>query len=327
MYTYNNGILSIRQIDVPKLDINIMDDLQQSYRKYLEVTVKEDMQFLVDELKHLSGLETLEAVVTVKPLQAQTYRKTLVKNGTYYYPVICDFKLHGASVGAPREVLRVPYMDDYGKINVDGSSKVVLAIQRAAEDISYTLKQNLFNIAMPYANLRIISSRKSIKVRYGKRKVDINRIIMAMLHSAGDSTKLSDIFTNTHLITALGSTDNVIYRYVYASLRNETDLLDKLASTQYKLGMTRESINEQCQLDRGVGYILSRDVLNYPAGTQVTQDMVKEMKKNRVNIYHIQNFEVPEGYILAEQSPLIFTMIPKGFKNCNMLRKRFIWYQ
>ena len=40
------------------------------------------------------------------------------------------------------EILRIPYMDDYGKINVDGNSKVVLTVLRSSEDVSYTLKTN-----------------------------------------------------------------------------------------------------------------------------------------------------------------------------------------
>lgn len=335
MFKFEDGILKIQKVEVPKVDVNIMGDLQESYRQYISDTVHEDMQYLMEELRSYIGMEDLELVTRVGSLQAQTYMKTQVKNGKYFYPVLGYFKRRGMKITTEWELLRIPYMDDYGKINVDGASKVVLMIQRAAEDISYTMKNNMFNIAMPHANIRIYGSSKWVKMAYGKYRYHMHDIIAAMLWAAGDKTRMSDIFTNTFLLNAMKLDSLVDYQYVYQDVVNNTrrsntvkdsDLLSRLKSSQYRLGSTRDALNETLTLDRAVGKTLSRDVLSYKAGTPITKEMVQEFKRNRVNIIHVQNTSVPTGYFLATQAPIIITQIPKGMKNCELLRRRFPQY-
>lgn len=340
MYKYENGVLKIQKVEVPKLEVNIMSDLQESYRTYIEKTIYEDMEYLVDELKSYVGMSNLGLNVRVGSLQKQTYMKTQVKNGKYYYPVLGTFTLNDKPVSPEWEILRIPYMDDYGKINVDGSSKVVLSVLRTAEDISYNMKSNMFNIAMPYANIRIYGSSKWIKMAYGRYRYSMYEILAAMLYKAKDPTKLSEIFTNTYVTNALRITDADAlrsYSYVFSAFTDDdlednaeekgkrsklSDVISRLDSVQYKLGRTREALNETLTLDRAIGCTLSRDVLSYKAGSLVTADMVKDFKANRINCINVQNDLVPEGYAYADDAPIIITSIPKGTKNCTLLRKK-----
>ena len=335
MFKFENGILKIQKVEVPDLEVNIMGDLQESYRKYITDTVYQDMRFLVSELRNYIGMEDVDLVIRVGKLQAQTYMKTQVKDGKYFYPVIGYFTKRGMKVTPEWEILRIPYMDDYGKINVEGASKVVLSVQRTAEDISYTMKNNMFNIAMPYANIRIFGSSKWIKMAYGHSRIPMHNVIAAMLWSAGDKTRMEDIFTNTHLINAMNLDPYSDYQYIHANLVASTrksntvadsDLLSRLKSEQYKLGTTREALNETLNLDRAVGQTLSRDVLEYKAGTLISKEMVQEFKKNRINIVHVQNTMIPTGYVLAELAPIVITCIPKGTRNCALLRNRLPEY-
>lgn len=326
MFKYENGILKIQKVEVPELNINIMEDLQQSYRTYIEKTIYEDMEYLVDTLQSYIGLEDIGLNVRVGKLQAQTYMKTQTKSGKYYYPVLGTFTMRGHPVTSEWEIVRIPYMDDYGKINVDGNSKVVLSVQRAAEDISYSVKTNMFNIAMPYANARIYGSNKWIKMAYGRYRYNMHDVIGSMMWEAGDTTPLSEIFTNTFLLNAMNLDNLVQYQYVHASFTKSTDLIKKLQSVQYKLGRTREALNETLSLDRAIGCTLSRDVLSYKAGTQVTSEMVQNLKRNRINIIHVQNSLIPTGYFLADSVPIVITSIPKGTRNCTLLRRRLPEY-
>ena len=49
MYKYENGILKIQKVEVPNLEVNIMNDIQESYRRYIEETIYDDMSFLSDD--------------------------------------------------------------------------------------------------------------------------------------------------------------------------------------------------------------------------------------------------------------------------------------
>lgn len=322
MFEYVDGVLKIYKTKLPPLEVNIMEDLQQSYRTYIEKTIYEDMKFLEAELQPYAGMDGLTLSVKVGDLQSQTYMKTQTKSGKYYYPVIGTFMLHGSPVGADWEIVRIPYMDDYGKINVDGKNKVVTTIQRSAEDVSYNLKSNTFNIAMPHANVRIIGSNKWIKIAHGKSRIPVVDVIYALMHKVGDVTPLTQIFCNTILINALKLNDNIIQELKSDDVSVSSDIIDKLLGVQYKLGNTRNALNETLTLDRAVGQTLSRKILSYEPGTLITEKMVAEFKAARLNVVYVQNIMIPTGYFLAEHAPLVFTDIPRGMKNCNILRLR-----
>lgn len=325
-FKVKNGVLEIRNIDTPDIEANIMSDLQQSYRKYLQETIHEDMEYLLDELRTYQGLENIDLKIRVGSLCSQTYTKTQTYQGKYYYPVLGTFSLNGRSIGRDCELLRIPFMDDYGKINVDGASRVVLSVQRASEDISYTLKNNMFNIAMPYANVRIFASKKAIKMAYGRSRYSMEDVVTSMLYEAGDESRLRDLFRNTYLLNTFKLSDYSEPRYVYQAFTSQTDLLKKLASVQYKLGTTRIALNENLSLDRAVGEVLSRDTCGYKAGTMITTDMIRVFKRNRLNVIYVQAKELLTGYYLATEAPIIFTEIYAGTPNCALLRKKLPQY-
>lgn len=326
MFKVEDGVLKIRKVDLPDIKVNIMGDLQQSYRKYITSTYKEDMEFLVEELHNYQGMENVQLKVHLSELYQQTYNKSQVMQGKAFYVVYGQFSRDGeVTTRNDIELLRIPFMDDYGKINVNGASRVVLSVQRAAEDISYDLKKNMFNIAMPFANIRIFANKNSVKMAYGKYRYNISDIITYMLYEAGDDTKLCDVFRNTYLINAFKLNPNSINKYVHDAFKVQNPWIKKLTSVQYKLGTTREALNEALSLDRAIGETLSRDTLDYPAGTVVTSSMIRDFKRNRIHTIYVQSKELIAGYRLAEDAILIRT-IPAGFPNCGLLRKKYPQY-
>ena len=64
-------------------------------------------------------------------------------------------------------------------------------------------------------------------------------------------------------------------------LTSQSDILTKYKSEQYRLGKTRDALNEVLSLDRAIGYTLARDVEGtpYKEGELVTQAMVSGLKK------------------------------------------------
>lgn len=322
MFKWVNGELQIRKIEVPdnELDFNVMSDLQMSYQKYIEKTIHEDMEYLVEELQQQKGMEDIGLTIKVGSLKSYMFDRTQVKPGTSYYPVYGTFTKGGRPVGDDRLLLRIPYMDDYGKINVNGKSKVVLMVLRSAEDISYNLQQGLFNIAMPYANIRIYASKKHIRMKLGKQNIDMGALVTAMLFKAGDKTPIHEYLTNTLLTQALNLNPYISPSFTYEDLNKRSNIFKRLESVQYKLGNTREALNENLSIDRAIGQILSRDILSYKEGDLITESMIKDFKRNRINTVYVKNDIIPEGYTYASNQPIIITEIPAGTKNCSLLR-------
>ena len=320
MFKYEDGVLKIRKVDLPDIKTNVMSDLQQSYRTYITKTIFDDMEYIRDELRTYQGMETLDLKVRLGSLVSYTYNKSQTYQGKFYYPVIGTFSLKGHEVGRDMELLRIPFMDDYGKINVDGASRVVLMVQRAAEDISYDMKKGLFNIAMPYANVRIVANHNSVKMKYGKNSYNITDVITYMLYEAGDNTKLYDVFRNTYLINAFKLNAHAINKYVHDAFFSQNPWISKFRSVQYKLGNTREALNNVLSIDRAAGCVLSRPVLDYPEGTTVTQSMIVEFKRARINCIYVQARELLTGYRLTQS--LWFNEIPAGTQNCALLRRK-----
>lgn len=326
MFKDENGTLVIQRVDVPKLHMNVMQDQQDSYRKYMTDTIYKDMAYMEELLRDIQGLDSLSLKVRVGELVSQTFARTQVNKGKYYYPVIGTFYLQGKAVGSDLELLRIPYMDDYCKINVAGASKVVLCTQRLSEDISYTLKENLFNIAMPYANIRLYATKKSVKVAYGKYRVPADMLISAMLYECGDNRSIYDIFKNTFLLNTFKVSPHSLNEYVYSTVMKDYDIIKKYKSIQYELGSTRDALNESLTIDRAVGCILSRETLGYKPGTRITEDIISQFKRNRINEVYVQVDRIPEGYFYGDSNPLIISSIEAGWSNCAFLRKRLPKY-
>lgn len=325
-----DGVLHLSRIQAKKLDINLMGDIQQSYLTYLNTTYQEDIEYLNSLLEESSTTKNLRVRCHLGELEEHTYSKTLIHEGKYYYPVRGDFILNGEVVGREFELLRIPYMDDYGKINVDGMSKVVLSILRSSEDISYNLKLETFNIAMPHANIRITSKKGKVCVIYGKDKYPVIDLIAAMLNDIGDEeTNLADLFCSTFLRNAIKVSPYTLSSYVAEAFNSRTNFLEKLKSPQYKLGRTRDALNQALSLDRAVGEVLSRDVLNYTEGTTITEGMVREFKRARINTVYVRDLGNIEGYRLCDMNQVMpfYNSLPAGTPNCTLLRRELPQYE
>lgn len=319
MYKWKDGLLHIRKMDVEPIDMNVMADLQESYRTYVTSTIYEDMKYLEELIQEIKGHHDVKVSVRVGGLVQQLHTRTQVSNGIYYYPVYASFSAGKYVLQKDIEILRIPYMDDYGRMNFFGSTKVVLGVQRASDDISYDASRDMFNIAMPHANIRLQSQNKGVRLYNGTIRIPLEQIIAAMLYEAGDNeTNLCDVFRNVYITNNLQINEYTQNQHVYEYMQN-SGILNKLKSTQYILGDTREALNETFTLESAIGQRLSRSILDYPVNTVITRSMITEFKRAGINIVYIYSDVVPRGYVLGYGFAYATHGVKQGAPNCSIL--------
>ncbi len=327
MYEWKDNMLYIRKVDIDPIDMNVMSDLQESYQRYVTSTIYADMKYLEELIRDIKGLRDITLSVHVGDLVQQTYSKTQVSSGIYYYPVYVSFHAGAYTLQKDVEILRIPYMDDYGHMNFFGSQKVLLGVQRASDDISYEAATNTFNIAMPHANIRIQSVGKGVRLYSGTTKYPLEYVISAMLYAVGDnSTNLRNVFRNVYLNNTLQIsplTENIhMYQYM-----DGFGLLQKYAGAQYELGSTREALNEAFTMESAIGKRLSRKTLDYPANTVITRAMLTEFKRAGIYVLYVHTPSAPKGYYLGFGHVYVLHEVKAGAPNCRILRELLPQYE
>lgn len=339
MFKFENNTLTVQKVETPTMNINVMTDIQKSYKEYITKTVHEDFQYLAELIRSDLGYSGYQLVTKVNPLTVMKYSEKQVRNASKYYTVTGYFTKNGQKVTRDFDLLKIPYMDDYGKVNVDGSCKVITSVLRSADDISYNIENDELNISMPHANIRLINSDKGIKVLYNTHSYELEDLIMSLMYEAGDNTKLRDIFKNRTIVNNLKSNDSVVYEHVYSMFKqrtmkngnsNTSDLISRLKSDQYALKGTRVELNKTLSLfKRAVGHTLSREMEGYPAGTVITPEIVADLIRHHHNVVYVRTEDLPDGYIFAgssQQPMLILDTFPAGTKNCSILQFMFPEY-
>ena len=335
MFKFQGNTLTVQKVETPSLNTNVMLDIQNSYKNYLEKRVYDDFDYLSELVSKNLGMGDYKLRINVHPLNVYSFQERQTKHGSKFYPVTGYFERNGQKITDDWDLLHIPYMNDYGKLNVDGSEKVVVSVLRSADDVSYNIESHTFNIAMPHANLKIMDTPSGFKINFNGRGVLLENLIMAMMYVAGDTTPLSEIFKNTALLNAMKFDDTMSYMHVYNMLKSTTvknaydsdsDLVSKLLSVQYNLEGTRSSLNETLSLKRAIGHVLSRDMLSYRAGTVVTESMVLDFVRHGLNVIYVTNDAIPDGYIYADDQVITLCDFPAGTKNCSTLRMLFPEY-
>lgn len=327
MYSWNGKELVIHKVEPPQLDMNILGDMQQSYTDYLNKTVFLDMEYLAEKLREsFHSANTWDLKVRVAPLVVQSYSRTQVTRSICYYPVVGDILKDGIAIKKDVEFLRIPQMDDYCKLNMSGSTKVCTAVQRPSDDISYDRKSSTFNISMPYANIRIINTSRGQKIKFGSSKISLDYVIAAMMHEEHIDDRVYDHIVNSYLRDNASFDQHAMNQYIYDRVK-PMRVLDKYASDQYALGKARGYLNEALTLERALGCMLSRDVGNYHTGDVVSESMLADLKRNRINEIYIYKNDVDiSGLLYADSEMLTVPEIPVGTPNNVWLRERLPEY-
>lgn len=328
-YDSKRDVLVIQKVENPQVDFDLLRDQRESYREYVTKTIYKDMQCLLEELRVRKGQPNLQMEVRVCPLYKSSYRKDIKKQSDCYYPVEATF-YNGIYKTEPLLVFRIPYLDDFCKLNVGGRRKVLVNEQRSAEDISYDEKRKCINITLPSANINISATTTGVKLKYGNKKLNFDLVIRAALFNSGITLHdysgkiltlpeyissdylLSTIETNPYFIDKLNA-DNI----------DKVEILKRYESDQYTLGETRDALNTFLTIDSAIMEELSRPVAGYEEGTIITTEILQDLKRKRVNEVYVKHLPHIDGMYLATDRVFVYDFIPRGTRNCEYLAKRF----
>lgn len=326
MLRFSNGTLFMRKLDVKEPPTSILSDIQTSYLNYVEHTVYEDVAYLEELLHTVKALEKVTLKVVGMDVRDYTDYADGVAKNVRNIPVVVDVYNDGKRIKSGWEIFKIPTMHDFGKFNFNGNLKSVVMQLRSSYDISYERKNEVLNISMPKANIRLVGSLKGIKIRSPRGNQPLFDIMLTMLRDAGDTTPINTYIRNARVLSALGYKDGFIEEFKIEDVHmHKMGTINLYASEQYNLGPCRNELNLAVGLERGMGYELAEPINGYKEGTIVNQEFIASMYRNRQVTYVVKTHEYPDKYIYRDRN-YIFTEIPTGTQNCAKLREVFPQY-
>lgn len=318
-----NNLLTIKRVNLPDIpNHDVIADIKGSYEKYRSTdgNVEADVKFLFETVAQVAGIDHLNVQVRVGNLHS-SINSYGVRPTDMYYPVFVTLSANGYS-SPELELFRIPYMDSRGVLNMDASLKVLVNFLSASEDVSYDASltpsgepKRKLNIYLGARNLPItINKTNRIIMKIGKgSSMPIEQIILTMVAAESDGLNLTEAQMHEHLKVIhnamLNYTSSVSDELVTATAIDNCRAIDTvLLSADYAISrIARHNINLALQLDRAVGYTLSRDVKDdktgetiLTAGTVLTGKHINMLKKHLVWKIYVECRPMLKGMKLAE---------------------------
>ena len=297
MFKFENGALRIQQFEDAPVDIDILKDQKESYKKYKEETIQRDVSYLSYVItKHVfNWRKNITAVAHVEELYPK-FDNEISKRTNRYYPVAVDFYADEILVAEKVPLLRIPYLDDYCVLNVNGSQKSLINVMSRAPDVTYDKKKSevVVNMSNDFFKLRLKDRASKIYFTMRGSDLTLDAIIYAFQVAYGDNTNVNELFTNPYIKNALASsmyTTDIANRQEIMKSRMLANLLptyDATADRPYAdtgtLGPLRDALNKRLSLDACVSRVLSRPIgskgFNVAKGTDISQDIMQQARAN-----------------------------------------------
>lgn len=319
MFTYDvtTNTLKIQKcIDYP-LDFDVLGDQKRSYEEYLKTGALADAEYFLEKIREKINPD-ITADFEVGELYDSNHKREVRKRSNKYYPLYATF--YNSGVPLPRvTLLQIPYMDAECKLNVNGQSKVLLSEQTASNDISFNSKNNVLTVQAKNRSTSFQIRKQGIHIKMPTKKYEsLDAVIRGMLYSKGLSTDMSDIYRNSLILETSNFSKYYNDDLHYESL-NATGVYDRLLDDANCLGYARDSLNSVLQIDACLSHALSRDTLDYSAGTVVTQKMLSEFKRNKINCVYVKDIPKVNGWLL--ENTIIISYIPKGTPMCMFMQE------
>ena len=323
-YDKNNNLLYIQRREFPAIpNYDILKDIKDSYKSYVSEggTIEQDVQYLVNRLNLDAKLDIpLKSKTRLGPLNSAT-NSYGVRPTDMFYPVYVTLYTDNGYSSPEIELLKIPYMDSRGVLNMNASFKVLVNFLSASDDVSYDStvspsgeRKRKLNIYLGSRNLPItITDTDRCVVKIGKeKKMSLEKVIYALLASENfDKPNMTDDvliteFKNIHN-SLLTYKSTVMEGVVSKTAIDECANLDTvLINDDYAMSKTaRHNFNVAMQLDRAVGHTLSRDATDdkgrviLTAGTTLTAENVALLKKNLVWRIFVKCKPVLDDMVLA----------------------------
>lgn len=321
MYKYDaiNNEMIISQIESIFDYGDLLKEMRESYDKYITQTWYEDILFLVKQLDEKStyGCQLVDAKI-IPP--SSTRLNDLSQRKKVCYIVQAKFLSNG-SESYMTEIYRIPYMDNFGILNVDGKSKVMLKELRSSEHLTYNKEKDRIALTFPQRNLTFQMSNSDIKIiQRDKPNISIGKVVNGYIAKEEVSAKVEEIFVGSYISSIIEpQTDKK--DFILIEEFNRTQLYEKLHTDPYRLGQLRDILNNILTVKSAIGKELSRDINMggeiKKAGTIFTTEDYKRSRKYGINIVYVVVNKSIKNYKLGE--PIIITKIPKDMPINNWL--------
>lgn len=295
----------------PEIDMDVLADQKASYVNYRENGVYEDIQYMIDYLTSrypdsVKG-KTFEIV---KPYKEYKYGTSLSGAQRHYYSY--SIRIIGFNSSREVEVFRLPYMDSMCKLNCNGSLKVLINELKPAMGVSYVSDSNTLNLVLPHTAINIATTSTGITFRIGKNmSTSLADLAIAKAYVDGVTDYDWTVYRNSYLLQKINMSPSIVSE-AFAKAPINVGILNLLQSATCSLGEARDSINESLSIDSAIGYVLSRDVGGYKAGTAITQECIRDLKRKRINLLYVK--DIPNIVGMKLDNPVMIQPLPAGFE-------------
>lgn len=329
MLEYNESMNLLTLSRTKNLDMSdrfdILKDIRESYERYLESGIFETLEVMNKVLE--------EKFDTPYRFRFETYKKGGTGGNKGHICVRCG--IQGSMRHEVTDVVDMPYMDSLCKLHfIDGKAKNVILKLASSDDLSYDTKRQSLSLVLAKRKLKVSadSKRNDITIEgRGKSKMNVARLAWLMAASQGKTVDVMSIIRNPLLMSTLNSQPIHDPGVAGVHIRMDNDkgtklILDLATNQDYEVVGIRESLNAAVSLDRALGEVLSRKVLNYDAGTYITPAVLSDIKRNGINCIYVQTIvPSPQQKItgLLNGESAIFSEVPKGTPIRGLLREAF----
>jgi len=338
MYSYNekSNVLSVQKIELPvDVNVDLIKNLKDSYREFLEVELLEVLQYITDSIEESIFVENRRKSITFK-LSPKTSLVTPVssrptkekkKQGDKYFAIFVELYSDGEFVrhSDDHPILKIPYMDDFCVMNVEGKNKVLLSELKSLEDVSFNRKKEDMEMAIvfPTAQLRMILNPRKLYMKIGKLKVPMEKLALTMMRKSGDERSITDIITTSHY-QLIDASKGYQLEETISDEMGKMGLPHLFDKKRYKMGPLRDRLNARLSIDRAVDCTLAKDVELkrtggvLTKGTPLSEVEISKLKMNFVNEVFVKYVPEVSGKKLAVDIDIL--AIPEGVRVSQTLK-------
>lgn len=310
MFEWVNGALKISKYKDAPIQIDILKDQKESYKKYLTTTVQSDMDYLCDLMTGI--IYNGQKDVTAKAKVGELYPPNVNEHGRAvprYYPVTATFYVNNVEVAKDVPIMRIPYLDEYCILNVNGAKKSLINEMERSEEVTFEKKKERVVVNMQNDHFAFVLKDRKRKLCLNMRKqnIPIISIFFAFLFHYKTQVRLDNLFTNRILKESLlennYTTDSanltqLMKTRILSNLIPEYKTMNSNRSRNTdagKLGALRTALNKRLTIDACLGQTLSRPVGNegfeYKAGTEITSPMIDTLKEAGYKNLDVKGFD------------------------------------
>lgn len=348
MLNYNaeqNVLEAFKVPYAPRSYVYKEDDMYESYRKYLEKGMEEDLKrVFIPELNKILNKDLASDTYPVSLKSIRIVEEESRYMSSRMYSVFVRLNgLGNAQVPPEFCIFKIPYMDQFGMLERNGKSYAM--IRELVQDDDITLSNNQLKIITRdgyYINVMLDGA--SLKMKFRKSKLNVYDVLFGLAERDGlDKEKLfsklvSIRFANVFkdemdkLRTMRYGRSGALLAITPENLKGQVvksdsrlDFIRELATPAYSLVNVRDKINNVLSLDRAVGKRLSRDVYNQDGrllikqDTVLTAEMLKKVKYHKINELYVYDIPNMMGCFLAE--PVHMVVLRRGTRVLDCIRK------